>query len=94
MLQPTRVINRKRIEINFKLVNKLLNHHDFISKLKENPLLKISIIISGPISTGQRDYFYRLLEKFSVFLGKLAPEFRNRVFLGFLFSAFDSANYN
>lgn len=93
MLQPTRIISRKRIEINFKLIEKLLQQKDFISKFKENPLLKISVIISGPIPVGQRDYFYRLLEKFSTFMGKIPAEFRDNIYLGFLLSAFDTAEY-
>jgi len=93
MLQPTRIISRKRIEINFKLIAKLLQEKDFISKFKENPLLKISVIISGPIPVGQQDYFYRLLEKFSVFMKGIPVEFRSKIYLGFLFSAFDTAEY-
>ena len=93
MLQPTRILNRKRIEINFKLITKLLQQKDFISKFKENPQLKISVIISGPIPVGQRDYFYRLVEKFSAFMEKIPAEFRSKIYLGFLFSAFDTAEY-
>jgi len=66
MLQPTRVIRRKQIEINFKLIEKLLLHPDFISTFKENRMLKISLIVSGPISTGQRDYFCQLLHSFLI----------------------------
>ncbi len=93
LLQPTRIISRKRIEVNFKLIEKLVQHRDFVSKFKENPLLKISIVITGPIPTGQRDYFYRLLDKFSTFLEKLPEFFRDKIFLGFLFSAFDNKDY-
>ena len=93
LLQPTRIISRKRIEVNFKLIEKLIQQPDFVSKFKENPLLKISIVITGPIPTGQRDYFYRLLEKFAGFLKKLPETFRNKIFLGFLFSAFDTKDY-
>ncbi len=93
LLQPTRIISRKRIEVNFKLIEKLIQHPDFTSKFKENPLLKISIVITGPIPTGQRDYFYRLLDKFAGFLEKLPEVFRDKIFLGFLFSAFDNKGY-
>lgn len=93
MLQPTRIISRKRIEVNFKLIAKLLQQQDFTSKFVENPLLKISIIISGPIPVGQRDYFYRLLEKFAAFIKKIPAEFRDKIYLGFLFSAFDTDEY-
>lgn len=93
MLQPTRVIRRKQIEINFKLIEKLLLHPDFMSTFKENRMLKISLIVSGPISTGQRDYFCQLLHNFSDFLKQLPQEFRGKIFLGFLFSAFDSREF-
>lgn len=93
MLQPTRIISRKKIEVNFKLIAKLLQEKDFVSKFKENPLLKISMIITGPIPVGQQTYFYNLLKKFSSFMKGIPAEFRSKIYLGFLFSAFDTAEY-
>ena len=93
LLQPTRVIGRKRIEVIFDLVAKLLLQQDCQLKFKENPRLKISIIVSGPIPLGQREYFFRLIGKFSALLEKIPAEFSKRIFFGFLFSAFDQPEY-
>ncbi len=88
-LQPTRVISRKSIELNFKLISKLLSQKRFQKKLFENPDLKLSLIVTGPIPHGQQDYYQFLLNDFSSFLESLPKEFKSKVFLGFLFSEFD-----
>ncbi len=88
-LQPTRVISRKSIELNFKLISKLLSEERFCKKLIDNPELKISLIVTGPIPHGQQDYYQNLLLDFSSFLKSVPKEFKSKVFLGFLFSEFD-----
>jgi hypothetical protein len=92
-LQPTRVISRKNIETNFKLVRKLFENKEFIEKFVDNPQLNLSLIVTGPIPSGQKDYYRNLLSDFSGFLGLLEPQFRSRVFLGFLFSEFDKYEF-
>jgi len=88
-LQPTRVISRKSIELNFRLVSKLLSTVRFTQKLVDNPDLKLSLIVTGPIPLGQQDYYRDLLFDFNQFLESLPKEFKSKVFLGFLFSEFD-----
>jgi len=66
-LQPTRVISRKNIETNFKLVHKLFTNNEFSQKFIENPKLTISLIVTGPIPPGQQDYYERLICDFSDF---------------------------
>ena len=92
-LQPTRVISRKSIELNFKLLQKLFQNEGFIQKFIDNPQLNISVIVTGPIPSGQKDYYEKLLFDFSDFLSHLSDRFQNRVFLGFLFSAFDKYEF-
>ncbi len=89
LLQPTRVIGRKSIEHDFLLVSRLLQEESFRQKLVENPDLKISVIVSGPIPHGQQGYYQDLLGAFHSFLERLPDEFKSKVFLGFLFSEFD-----
>ncbi len=93
LLQPTRVIGRKRIEVVFDLLEKLLLQEEFAEQFAENPSLKVSVIVSGPIPVGQREYFFRLIRKFSALLEKTPADYRKRIFLGFLFSAFDMPEY-
>ena len=92
-LQPTRVISRKSIELNFKLVKQLFSDEEFSKKFHDNPQLTLSLIVSGPIPHGQQNYYQDLLEDFKNFLGELASEFRSKVLLGFLFSEFDKNEF-
>ena len=92
-LQPTRVISRKSIELNFKLIKRLFSYESFAEKFETNPQLKLSLIVSGPIPHGQRDYYQELKKDFKNFLKELPDEFKSRVLLGFLFSEFDKNEF-
>ncbi|MCP4123171.1 MAG: glycosyltransferase [Bacteroidetes bacterium] len=92
-LQPTRIVSRKSIELNFKLVRQLFANETFNKKFLNNPKLKLSLIVSGPIPLGQRDYHKRLLKDFKKFLDSLPEQFRTKVLLGFLFSEFDKNEF-
>ena len=92
-LQPTRIISRKSIEINFDLVRKLFKEEGFYQKFLDNDKLTLSLIVSGPIPPGQRSYYQSLVRDFNEFLEKLPDAFRTRVLLGFLFSEFDKHEF-
>ncbi len=92
-LQPTRVVSRKSIELNFKLVKKLFANDEFAEIFKNNPNLKITLLVSGPIPLGQQNYYQELLSDFNNFLENLPQEFGSRVLLGFLFSEFDKHEF-
>ena len=92
-LQPTRIIGRKQIEIGFTLIEKLFDESAFAKRFEETAHLKVTVLITGPIATGHFDYFVKLITKFEEFLGKLAPKYRNRVYLAFLFSELDKKVY-
>ncbi len=89
LFQPSRILSRKSIELNFELVRRLFKQKNFLRKFINNPQLSVSIIISGPIATGQKPYFLYLLKQFATTLKKLPEEHQAKVFLGFLFSEFD-----
>ncbi|WKK65697.1 phosphodiester glycosidase family protein [Lutimonas zeaxanthinifaciens] len=92
-LQPTRVISRKSIELNFKLIKRLFSYDSFCEKFITNPQLTLSLIVSGPIPHGQQDYYQDLKKDFKNFLKDLPKEFRSKVLLGFLFSEFDKNEF-
>ena len=92
-LQPTRVISRKSIELNFKLIKRLFSYNTFSEKFITNPQLTLSLIVSGPIPHGQQDYYQDLKKDFKNFLNELPKEFRPKVLLGFLFSEFDKNEF-
>jgi len=92
-LQPTRIISRKRIEVGFRLIQLFFQDPVFISHLEKNKNLKLSLLITGPIATGQYDYFEKLIGRFEELIDQLAPEHRERIFLACIFSEFDRKSF-
>lgn len=92
-LQPTRVISRKRIEVSFELIRKMLEVKSLQSKIRESDDLKITVLITGPIPAGQFPYFKKLVQRFESLLESIDKEFRKRVYLGFLFSEMDKKRF-
>lgn len=92
-LQPTRVVSRKSIELNFKLVRQLFKNKNFSEKFSDNPQLSLSLLVSGPIPHGQQNYYHHLVQDFKNFLEELPKKFRSKVLLGFLFSEFDKYEF-
>lgn len=93
LLQPTRIMPRKRIETDFNLVKRLFDNEGFTNKFLSNPKLKLTLLISGPIPLGQYKYFLKLVGVFSGWLNTIDDRFRDRVFLAFLFSEFDKKRF-
>ena len=93
LLQPTRIIKRKRIEFNFKIIDKLFHYKDFAEKFINNPDLTITLLITGHIPAGQYNYFLKVIRSFAFFIETLPVQFTDRVFLGFLFSEFDKKRF-
>lgn len=92
-LQPTRIIARKRIEMAFRLVNKLFGLVDFTSKFGETENLKLTIIVTGPVADGHYGYFEKLITRFSKLVQSLPEKFQNKIFLAFLFSELDKEHF-
>ncbi len=85
ILQPTRIIERKRIERNFQFFQALFKNPQFYNFFKTHHLLTITILISGPVATGQGDYYKKLIFSFRDFLENIPKNFKNRIFLAFKF---------
>ena len=92
-LQPTRIISRKRISVGFQLIRGMFANKDLISRFKESPFLKLTVLISGPIPLGQYDYFEKLLDKFQEMESDIDESFRDRIFLAFTFSEMDKDHF-
>ncbi len=93
LLQPTRILKRKAIEVGFTLIKKLLTDHEVTDYFESNEDLKVGLLITGPVATGQEDYFTFLVSKFNAMLESIDEKFRNKVYLGFMFSAFDKKEF-
>lgn len=93
LLQPTRILRRKTIEVDFTLITKLLTDHEVIDYFESNPNLKITILVTGPVATGQGDYFYELINMFRDSLLDIDEKFRSKILFAFMFSEFDKESF-
>jgi glycosyltransferase involved in cell wall biosynthesis len=89
LLQPTRIIKRKRIETNFRIIERLMTDPGFADALHKTPNLKLTLLVTGPVAGEQEAYFRRLLRDFGRFVSRVPETVRDRVFLALLFSAVD-----
>jgi glycosyltransferase involved in cell wall biosynthesis len=92
-LQATRIISRKRIEVNFKLIEKLFGNPRFLKAFLDHPEEKLTLLISGPVAPGNDPYLERLIREFSKLVPRLPAAVRNRVYVAFLFSRFDHREF-
>ncbi|PCJ57286.1 MAG: hypothetical protein COA79_16405 [Planctomycetota bacterium] len=93
LLQPTRIIARKKITVNFDIIKDLLKDDEFKNYLENNPRQKITLLITGPIAVGHENYLEEILEHFNKFLKSLPIKIKNRFFVAFLFSEFDKPHF-
>ncbi len=89
-LQPTRIIKRKRIEINFLIIEKLLKEESFSKWFKQHQQSTITLLVTGP-AAGQENYYKSLLDNFRTFFDQIPKEFRERIFLAFPFGLEDKS---
>lgn len=92
-LQPTRIISRKRIELGFSLLKKIIDNVEMQNKLINTPNLKITLLISGPIASGHYDYFRKVLKRFRQLMEEIPEVFRGRVYLALLLGELDRDSF-
>ena len=93
LLQPTRILSRKTIEINFTLIRKLFEDDEVNEYFEQNEQLKITILVSGPIATGHFKYFLHVIQSFGDTIARLQEKHRNKIFLGFMLSQYDKPSF-
>ena len=79
--------------MNLKHVRPLIEESLFLDHLSKNPNLKLTLLITGPIASGQHDYFDKLIQHFSRFMSQLEPEYREKIYLACLFSELDKESF-
>jgi len=89
LLQPTRIISRKRIETSFNLLGKMLQAEEMMLRFKKTSHLKITLLITGPIAAGHFGYYRKLIEKYRDLLNKADTGLRQRIYLALLFGELD-----
>jgi hypothetical protein len=92
-LQPTRIIARKRIEVTFRLIEKLFGNPPFLEAFLAQPEKKLTLLVSGPVAPGNDLYLERLVREFSKLVSRLPEAVQNRVYLALLFSEFDHREF-
>ena len=92
LLQPTRIISRKRIETSFNLVMKMFEQEEMALRFKTTAHLKMTLLITGPIANGHHHYFMKLVEHFNGLLEQ-AKELKNRIYLAFFFGELDRESF-
>lgn len=83
LLQPTRVIARKRIARNWHLIGALLQHPPFRSAFEQNPHLQVVLHITGPTPIEHQTDLERVLRACSDVLTSAPEAAADRLFLAF-----------
>jgi len=83
LLQPTRIIPRKRIERDLDLIAVLIEEDSFREHLNQNPQKKIVLHITGPTPADHQIYLKNLLKRFRSLVKSLPASIADRIFLAF-----------
>jgi hypothetical protein len=89
LLQPTRIIRRKRIETNLRVISRLFSDAEFLNAFRSSPNLKLTLLVTGPVAGEHERYFLKLLRDFDRCVSRLPGSVRDRVFFALLFSGMD-----
>ena len=83
LLQPTRVIGRKRIEKDIDLIDALLQHQTFRKEFDNNPKKQIILHITGPVPIEHQYDLEVILKAFIKICEKFPKSVSSRLFLAF-----------
>ena len=93
LLQPTRILARKKIGMAFRLIHRLFQDEEWVETFRSDRSKKLTLLVTGPVATGHSGYLKRLVRKFVELTETVDPTVRDRVYLALLFSAFDSPTF-
>lgn len=83
LLQPTRVVARKRIERDWQLVGALLEHPPFRTAFEQNPSLQLALHVTGPTPIEHQADLERVLHAYVDVLRSVPGSIADRLFLAF-----------
>ena len=81
LLQPTRIVERKRIWKDWELIGALLRHQPFLDAFQERPTRTLTLQITGPVPIEHRDCLERVVESYRQALDGVSADVSSRVFL-------------
>ncbi len=93
LLQPTRIISRKRIETSFNLLLKMFEEEEMMLRFKKTGHLKMTLLITGPIAAGHYNYYKKLVERFKEMFNHVENSLKRRVYLALLFGELDKDSF-
>jgi glycosyltransferase involved in cell wall biosynthesis len=93
LLQPTRIIARKRIGLIFDMLGELFEDPLFAQVFEATPSLKLTVMVTGPVADGQQRYFEGLLDNVRELFERLPAFVRDRVFFAPLFAGLDAFGF-
>lgn len=83
LLQPTRIIARKRIERNIDLMGALIKRSSFGRRFKENSDRQLVLHITGPVPVEHQEDLGKILLVYQRMIAKLSDEIAQRIFIAF-----------
>jgi glycosyltransferase involved in cell wall biosynthesis len=83
MLQPTRIVGRKKIERNLELIGSLLRRSDLKTEFEKDPHRQLVLHITGPVPKEHQVDLVKVLNAYRRTLRRLSNPLADRVFLGF-----------
>jgi len=83
LLQPTRIIDRKRIEKDWQLIAALLRHPSFKDEFNSNPARQIVLHITGPAPIEHQEDLESVLHAFLDVIHTLPEQTASRLFMAF-----------
>ena len=87
LLQPTRILPRKRIHLDFKFIESLLNLPEMQTHFFRNEELQITLLISGPYTPAHYPHLKELVRRFATLRARVHHELADRIFLAFCFGS-------
>jgi glycosyltransferase involved in cell wall biosynthesis len=83
LLQPTRVVSRKRIERNFRLIRSLFQRTRLKDEFKNNPNRQLILHITGPTPIEHQKDLEKVLYSYEKTIRVLPEAVADRIFLAF-----------
>ncbi len=83
LLQPTRVVSRKRIPKNFRLIGTLLQEGALREEFENNPNRQLILHITGPTPEEHQEDLVKVLLAYKKTVRSLPNSLADRIFLAF-----------
>lgn len=83
LLQPTRIVSRKRIERNLELIGALFRKSAIREEFQNNPKRQLILHITGPVPKEHQEDLEKVLFAYKKIIRALPEKLANRIFLAF-----------